>query len=221
MILLIDNYDSFSYNLYQAVGMVDSDIRVIKNDELTAKEIEKLYPEHIIISPGPGRPADAGVCEEVIKTMAGKCPILGVCLGHQAICEVFGAQVIYAKELMHGDEDEAYIRLLKSKTKVPIIRAVRIAEVVDLEIADATMADFPLLDTYHKDSYGGTGMSFDWSYLKSFSRPYFLAGGIGEDNIVEAINTGAYCLDISSGAETDGYKDPDKIAFLCQKAHEQ
>jgi len=122
---------------------------------------------------------------------------------------------------LHGDEDEAYIRLLKSKTKVPIIRAVRIAEVVDLEIADATMADFPLLDTYHKDSYGGTGMSFDWSYLKSFSRPYFLAGGIGEDNIVEAINTGAYCLDISSGAETDGYKDPDKIAFLCQKAHEQ
>jgi glutamine amidotransferase of anthranilate synthase or aminodeoxychorismate synthase len=127
MILLIDNYDSFSYNLYQAVGMVDSDIRVIKNDELTAKEIEKLYPEHIIISPGPGRPADAGVCEEVIKTMAGKCPILGVCLGHQAICEVFGAQVIYAKELMHGRKSRVYIangsRLFRGLS--PIIEAAR------------------------------------------------------------------------------------------------
>lgn len=102
MILLIDNYDSFSYNLYQLVGEIDPDIKVIRNDELTVDEIMALAPSHIIVSPGPGRPADAGICEEVIKTAAGKIPILGVCLGHQAICEAFGAEITYAKRLMHG-----------------------------------------------------------------------------------------------------------------------
>ena len=109
MILLIDNYDSFSYNLYQLVGIINSDIRVIKNDELSVEEIERLAPSHIIISPGPGRPRDAGVCEDVIRRMAGKTPILGVCLGHQAICEVFGAEVTYAKTLMHGKKSVVYI----------------------------------------------------------------------------------------------------------------
>lgn len=102
MILLIDNYDSFSYNLYQLIGGITPDIRVIRNDEMTADEIMDLKPSHIIVSPGPGRPCDAGVCEEVIKTAAGKIPILGVCLGHQAICETFGAEITYAKKLMHG-----------------------------------------------------------------------------------------------------------------------
>lgn len=102
MILLIDNYDSFSYNLYQLIGEINPDIRVIRNDELTVGEIMALAPSHIIVSPGPGRPADAGVCEEVIRTAAGKIPILGVCLGHQAICETFGAEITYAKRLMHG-----------------------------------------------------------------------------------------------------------------------
>lgn len=102
MILLIDNYDSFSYNLYQLIGEINPDIKVIRNDELTVGEIMALAPSHIIVSPGPGRPADAGVCEEVIKTAAGRIPILGVCLGHQAICETFGAEITYAKRLMHG-----------------------------------------------------------------------------------------------------------------------
>lgn len=102
MILLIDNYDSFSYNLYQLVGEIDPDIKVIRNDELTVDEITALAPSHIIISPGPGRPADAGVCEDVIRAAAGKIPLLGVCLGHQAICEAFGAEITYAKRLMHG-----------------------------------------------------------------------------------------------------------------------
>ena len=88
MILLIDNYDSFSYNLYQLIGGINPDIRVIRNDEMTADEIMALKPSHIIVSPGPGRPCDAGVSlEEAIKTAAGKIPILGVCLGHQAICD--------------------------------------------------------------------------------------------------------------------------------------
>ena len=102
MILLIDNYDSFSYNVYQLIGSIDPDIRVIRNDELSVDEILALSPSHIIISPGPGRPCDAGVCEDVIRAAAGKIPILGICLGHQAICEVFGAKITYAKQLMHG-----------------------------------------------------------------------------------------------------------------------
>ena len=102
MIVLIDNYDSFSYNLYQLVGSINPDIRVIRNDEYTVEEIEKMNPAYIIISPGPGNPANAGICEEVVCSLKGKMPILGVCLGHQAICEAFGAEVSYAKRMMHG-----------------------------------------------------------------------------------------------------------------------
>ena len=107
MILLIDNYDSFSYNLYQLVGTLNPDIRVIRNDDMAAQEILDLAPSHIILSPGPGRPSDAGVCEDVVRVCGGTIPILGVCLGHQAICEVYGARVTYAKELMHGKQSEA------------------------------------------------------------------------------------------------------------------
>ena len=106
MVLLIDNYDSFSYNLYQLVGSIDPDIRVIRNDELTLPEIEALSPRRILLSPGPGKPSDSGICEDVIRAFAGKIPILGVCLGHQAICEVYGATVSYAKELMHGKQSQ-------------------------------------------------------------------------------------------------------------------
>ncbi len=103
MILLIDNYDSFSYNLYQLIGSVNPDIKVIRNDELSVSEIFSLSPSHIVISPGPGRPSDAGICEELVKALTGrKIPLLGVCLGHQAICEAFGAEITYAKKLMHG-----------------------------------------------------------------------------------------------------------------------
>ena len=102
MILLIDNYDSFSYNLYQLVGSLNPDIKVIRNDAMTAEEINAMNPERIILSPGPGKPSDAGVCIDVVKKCGGKIPILGVCLGHQAICEAFGATVSYAKQLMHG-----------------------------------------------------------------------------------------------------------------------
>ena len=108
MILLIDNYDSFSYNLYQIVGSVEPDIRVVRNDECTIAEIEEMAPEALILSPGPGRPEDAGICIEAIKYFSGKIPILGVCLGHQAICEAFGGTVGYAKELMHGKQKKIY-----------------------------------------------------------------------------------------------------------------
>ncbi len=104
MILLIDNYDSFSYNVYQLTASIDPDVQVIRSDEKTAEEIEAMHPSHIILSPGPGKPADAGVCEDVIRRFAGRIPILGICLGHQAICEVFGAAVTYAGQLMHGKQ---------------------------------------------------------------------------------------------------------------------
>lgn len=148
MILVIDNYDSFSYNLVQMLGEIlegktgeigtqnisealregyetdvrglkiaegfdrsseNTQIRVIRNDELTAEGIEQLKPTHIILSPGPGKPSDAGICEEVIIRLAGKVKILGVCLGHQAICETFGATITYAKRLMHGKQSRIQV----------------------------------------------------------------------------------------------------------------
>lgn len=109
MILLIDNYDSFSYNLVQLAGSINPDIRVIRNDEKTVEEIEEMKPEQIILSPGPGYPKEAGVCEEVVKKLQGKIPILGVCLGHQAICEAYGGNIVHAKELMHGKKSRIKI----------------------------------------------------------------------------------------------------------------
>lgn len=102
MILLIDNYDSFSYNLYQLIGQVNDDIEVYRNDKITPDEIEDLNPEAIILSPGPGRPEDAGICVDTVKKFHDKIPILGVCLGHQAICVAFGGKISYASKLMHG-----------------------------------------------------------------------------------------------------------------------
>lgn len=106
MILLIDNYDSFSYNLYQMIGEIEPDIKVIRNDEMTVEEIKSLSPDRIILSPGPGRPEDAGILIETVKELGKEIPILGVCLGHQAICAAFGATVTYAKKLMHGKQSE-------------------------------------------------------------------------------------------------------------------
>ena len=107
MTLLIDNYDSFSYNLYQLIGSLNPDIRVIRNDALTVEEIRDLRPERLILSPGPGRPNDAGICEDVVRELGAEIPVLGVCLGHQAICEAYGATVGYAKRLMHGKQSRA------------------------------------------------------------------------------------------------------------------
>ncbi len=102
MILLIDNYDSFSYNLFQLIGEVTPDIKVSRNDKITLEEIEDLNPDAIILSPGPGRPENAGICMDIVKEFHEKIPILGVCLGHQAICAAFGGKISHAKRLMHG-----------------------------------------------------------------------------------------------------------------------
>jgi anthranilate synthase component 2 len=106
MIVLVDNYDSFSYNLYQLLATAGAKLAVVRNDELTTEGLAAMRPEGIVLSPGPGRPADAGICENVVRKLSGKTPILGVCLGHQAICEAFGGVVTYAPHIMHGKSSE-------------------------------------------------------------------------------------------------------------------
>ncbi|MGN0593542.1 MAG: bifunctional anthranilate synthase component II/anthranilate phosphoribosyltransferase [Hominimerdicola sp.] len=120
MILLIDNYDSFTYNLYQAIGILNNDIKVARNDEITLEEIEELAPQAIIISPGPGYPKDAGISIDVIKKFSGKVPILGVCLGHQAIVEAFGGEIVRAKEQLHGKKTAIQIN-----NSVPIFSSLK------------------------------------------------------------------------------------------------
>lgn len=167
MILLIDNYDSFSYNLVQLVGSICKEkndpkyqIRVIRNDELTVEEIRELAPAAIILSPGPGRPENAGVCEDVVKELAGEMPILGVCLGHQGICEVYGAKITYARTLMHGkqsmaklDTDSVIFRGME--TNVPVARYHSLAAEADtlpeaLRITAKTK-DGEIMAVEHKD----------------------------------------------------------------------
>ena len=149
MILLIDNYDSFSYNLYQLIGTIDSNITVIRNDEKSIKEIEAMNPEIIIISPGPGKPKNAGICIDVVKYFKGKIPIFGVCLGHQAICEAYGATVTYAKNLMHGktsivnvNNDSKLFRGLNEKIKVGRYHSLAVAKnTLPLELSVIAMTD--------------------------------------------------------------------------------
>ncbi len=168
MILLIDNYDSFSYNLYQLIGAINPDIRVIRNDEMTLQEIEALAPSHIILSPGPGHPADAGICVEAVRYFAGKIPVFGVCLGHQAICEAFGATVSYAKELMHGKQSQVKLNtscpIFKGlPQEIPAARYHSLAAVADtmpdcLEVIGET-ADGEIMAVKHKD-YEVYGLQF-------------------------------------------------------------
>ncbi|WP_213951093.1 anthranilate synthase component II [Tepidanaerobacter syntrophicus] len=109
MILVIDNYDSFSYNLYQLAGMLDCDAKIFHNNEITIEDIKKLNPSHIIISSGPGYPESAGICMDAVRELEETKPILGVGLGHQVICKAYGADIIRAKKIMHGKQCEVII----------------------------------------------------------------------------------------------------------------
>ena len=168
MILLIDKYDSFSYKLFQLVGEIEPNIKVIRNDEMTVGEIRKLNPNRIILSPGPGRPEDAGVTVEVAKTLGKDIPILGVCLGHQAICAAFGATVTYAKELMHGKQSDAEFDtespLFKGCPKVaPVARyhslAADPATIPDCLTITARTTDGEVMAVQHKE-YSIYGVQF-------------------------------------------------------------
>ncbi len=140
MILLIDNYDSFSYNLYQLIGKFNSDITVVRNDAITIDEIRKLNPSHIILSPGPGFPIDAGICEKVVRELKSEFTIMGVCLGHQAICEVFGAKITHAVELVHGKQS-----IINIDTAVPIFKGldsqIKVARYHSLIAEKSTLPD--------------------------------------------------------------------------------
>ncbi|WP_296100006.1 aminodeoxychorismate/anthranilate synthase component II [Dialister sp.] len=150
MIILIDNYDSFSYNLYQLAGSLYPDIRVVRNDAYTAEELESMNPEAILISPGPGRPEDAGVSIDAIRHFAGKVPILGVCLGHQAICKCFGATVSYAKELVHG---KAYDVTLDTESPLfhDMPTTIRAARYHSLAAVESTMPECLRITARTKD----------------------------------------------------------------------
>ena len=165
MILLIDNYDSFAYNLYQLVGEITPDIRVSRNDKITLDEIYEMNPEAIILSPGPGKPENAGICVDIVKEFAGKIPILGVCLGHQSICVAFGGVVSYAKRLMHGKSsiielnDDSIFKGLDSKISVGRYHSLSLIEDTipdDLEVISKSCDDGEIMAIKHKkyDVYG-------------------------------------------------------------------
>lgn len=172
MILLVDNYDSFSYNLYQLVGEIEPDIRVIRNDEMSVAEIRQLSPSHIILSPGPGRPEDAGNLMDIARELGQEIPTLGVCLGHQAICAASGAVITYAKELMHGKQSAVtfkadcplfkgcpegmlvarYHSLVADQTTLPAELEVT-ARTADGEVMAVAHKDFPLYGVqFHPES---------------------------------------------------------------------
>ncbi|QGP56500.1 Para-aminobenzoate synthase glutamine amidotransferase component II [Piscirickettsia salmonis] len=135
MILLIDNYDSFTFNLYQQLIELDQDVKIVKNDEVTASEVIALAPQAIIISPGPGRPDDAGNCLEIVRECSKTIPILGVCLGHQVIANAFGGDIVSSDEIIHGKDDYIYHdrSMLFSGLKLPFPAARYHSLIVDKE----------------------------------------------------------------------------------------
>lgn len=196
MILLIDNYDSFSYNLYQLIGEIEPDMKVIRNDEMTVEEIRNLKPDCIILSPGPGRPGKAGIIVEVVKMLGDSIPILGVCLGHQAICAAFGATVTYAKELMHGKQSDVKFErgcpLFKGCPEItPVARYHSLAADADTipEVLKVTAltADGEVMAVQHRD-YPVFGLQF---HPESIMTPH---GNIMLENFIN-LRQGGYSYD--------------------------
>lgn len=139
MILLIDNYDSFTYNLYQYIGIFNSDIKVVRNDKITIEEIEALNPDHIVLSPGPKSPKEAGICMDVVKHFMDKKPILGICLGHQSIGEALGCTISYAKTLFHGKQ--SVVEHNQKGIFDGITSPIKVARYHSLAIIEDTMPD--------------------------------------------------------------------------------
>lgn len=186
MILVIDNYDSFTYNLYQYIGHYTEDVLVKRNDKITIQEIKKLNPDKIIISPGPKTPKEAGICIEVIKTFYKTIPILGICLGHQCIGEAFGGTVTYAKDLYHGKQSvikhngEGIFKGLKNPLSVARYHSLAvsleklpdelscIATTDDSEIMAIKHKEYPVIGLqFHPESiYTENGLKFIKNFLK-------------------------------------------------------
>lgn len=168
MILLIDNYDSFSYNLFQLIGNINSDIQVSRNDKITIEEISDLNPECIILSPGPGKPENAGICIDIVKEFHDRIPILGVCLGHQAICAAFGGEISHAKRLMHGKSSDISLdydfifKGLPIEINVGRYHSLSLVEDTlpdELEIISKARDDREIMAVKHKD-YNVYGLQF-------------------------------------------------------------
>lgn len=168
MILLIDNYDSFSYNLYQLIGEINNNIQVSRNDKITIEEITNLNPECIILSPGPGKPENAGICMDIVKEFHDKIPILGVCLGHQAICTALGGKVSHAKRLMHGKSSDISLdydylfKGLPNEINVGRYHSLSLDEKTlpdDLEIISKAKDDGEVMAVKHKN-YNVYGLQF-------------------------------------------------------------
>jgi anthranilate synthase component 2 len=168
MILLIDNYDSFSYNLFQLIGNINPDIQVSRNDKITIEEISDLNPECIILSPGPGKPENAGICIDIVKEFHDRIPILGVCLGHQAICAAFGGEISHAKRLMHGKSSDISLdydfifKCLPSEINVGRYHSLSLVEDTlpdELEIISKARDDREIMAVKHKD-YNVYGLQF-------------------------------------------------------------
>lgn len=168
MILLIDNYDSFSYNLFQLIGKINPDIQVSRNDKITIEEISDLNPECIILSPGPGKPENAGICIDIVREFHDRVPILGVCLGHQAICAAFGGEISHAKRLMHGKSSDISLdydfifKGLPSEINVGRYHSLSLVEDTlpdELEIISKARDDREIMAVKHKD-YNVYGLQF-------------------------------------------------------------
>jgi len=140
MVLLIDNYDSFSYNLYQLIGSIDRNIKVARNDEITVDGIIKLAPDFLALSPGPGKPSEAGICIEAVRRLYSSVPVLGICLGHQAIYEAFGGTVSYAGRLMHGKASAVTVDTENALFK-GLPQTIRAARYHSLAGVDSTLPD--------------------------------------------------------------------------------
>lgn len=157
MLLIIDNYDSFTYNLYQAIATDYENVMVVRNDQITLEEIEKLHPKGIVISPGPGRPEQAGICIEVIRKFGPKVPLLGVCLGHQAIGLAFGAEINQSADIMHGKDSLIFHDRKHLFKEMPLpFKAGRyhslLVEKLPTElIVDAETADGLIMAMHHKE----------------------------------------------------------------------
>ncbi len=182
--------------------------------------VNEIGPDYVGFVFAPSRrqvtPARAAALKALLRP---DIPAVGVFVNQEAdIYPLAEAGVIEAVQL-HGDETAEEIARVRARTGLPVIRAVSVRTGADIAAAQSLPCDFLLLDTYQKDQRGGSGITFDWSLIPSGGKPFFLAGGLTIENLPRAARTGAYCLDVSSGGETDGKKDPAKMEALVRLAH--
>ncbi len=182
--------------------------------------VNETHPDYIgFVFAKSKRQVNEETALELRRRLSIEIPVVGVFVNEapDRIHQICQAGIVDMVQL-HGDEDEAYILELKRRITKPVIKAVRVRSTEDIKKAAAMTCDFLLLDAYKEEEYGGSGITFDWSVIKDLAKPFFLAGGIHTDNAAKAIKlTNPYCIDVSSGVETEGYKDKKKVSDLIAK----